>query len=51
MRDVATGFDAWPHIGDWSADGKQLIFIADLAGHVPVFAVDVGARHRRTHHR
>jgi dipeptidyl aminopeptidase/acylaminoacyl peptidase len=43
IRAVATGFDAWPHIGDWSADGKRLYVTADLAGHVPVFAVDIGA--------
>jgi len=43
IRTVANGFDAWPHIGDWSADGKRLYVTADLAGHVPVFAVDITA--------
>jgi dipeptidyl aminopeptidase/acylaminoacyl peptidase len=42
-RTLATDFDAWPHIGDWSADGRRLYITADLAGHVPVFAVDVAA--------
>jgi len=23
MRQIAQEFDAWPHIGDWSADGKR----------------------------
>ncbi len=36
LREVAKDFDAWPHIGDWSADGKRLIVGADVAGHVPV---------------
>jgi dipeptidyl aminopeptidase/acylaminoacyl peptidase len=43
IRTVATGFDAWPHLGDWSDDGKRLYVTADLAGHVPVFAVDIAA--------
>jgi dipeptidyl aminopeptidase/acylaminoacyl peptidase len=43
IRTRATGFDAWLHIGDWSADGRRLYVTADLAGHVPVFAVDIGA--------
>ena len=43
LRELATDFDAWPHIGDWSADGAKLYVSADLAGHVPVFEVDVAA--------
>ena len=42
MRECALGFDAWPHPCDWTADGKQLIFIADVDGHVPVFCLDIG---------
>lgn len=41
MRPIATEFDSWPHPGDWTADGKRIVFTADLAGHVPVFSVDV----------
>ena len=53
MRQIAQEFDAWPHIGDWSADGTRLIVGADVAGHVPVFAVDVatGKVERITHAR
>ena len=53
MRQIAQEFDAWPHIGDWSADGKRLIVGADVAGHVPVFAIDVatGKVERITHAR
>ncbi|HVE89024.1 MAG TPA: S9 family peptidase [Burkholderiaceae bacterium] len=43
MREVAKEFDAWPHIGDWSADGKHLIVGADVAGHVPVLTIDVAS--------
>ena len=42
---LAAEFDVWPHIGDWSADGKRLYVWGDLEGHVPAFAVDV-ATHR-----
>jgi dipeptidyl aminopeptidase/acylaminoacyl peptidase len=43
LRPIGAGFDAWPHPGAWSADGKSLYFTADLAGHVPVFGIDVGS--------
>jgi dipeptidyl aminopeptidase/acylaminoacyl peptidase len=43
IRALATDFDAWPHVGDWSADGQRIYITADLAGHVPVFAVDVAS--------
>jgi len=43
VRPLATEFDAWPLIGDWSADGQQLYITADLAGHVPVFSVQVAS--------
>lgn len=41
LNEIAKDFDAWPHIGDWTADGKRLIVGADIAGHVPVFAIDI----------
>ena len=41
LREVAKDFDAWPHIGDWSEDGKRLITGADVAGHVPVYTIEV----------
>ncbi len=43
LREVAKDFDAWPHIGDWSTDGKRLIVGADVAGHVPVFTIDIAS--------
>lgn len=43
LREVAKDFDAWPHIGDWSADGKQIVAGADINGHVPVIAIDVAS--------
>ena len=42
MSALAAEFDVWPYMGDWSADGRHLFFTADLGGHVPVFAVEVG---------
>jgi dipeptidyl aminopeptidase/acylaminoacyl peptidase len=45
VRPLAADFDAWPHIGDWSPDGRRIFITADLAGHLPVFAVDVDADH------
>ena len=43
LREVAKDFDAWPDIGDWSADGKRLIVGADIAGHVPVLTIDIAS--------
>ena len=43
IQPLATEFDAWPLIGDWSADGRHLYITADLAGHVPVFSVQVAS--------
>jgi dipeptidyl aminopeptidase/acylaminoacyl peptidase len=43
LRELATDFDAWPQIGDWSADGSRLYITADLGGHVPVFDVGIAA--------
>ncbi len=40
-REVGMAFDAWPHPCDWTGDGRQIVFTADLAGHVPVFTLDV----------
>src|SRR5688572_30251685 len=41
LREVAKDFEAWPELGDWSADGKRLIVGADVAGHVPIFTIEV----------
>ncbi|HWL72317.1 MAG TPA: prolyl oligopeptidase family serine peptidase, partial [Burkholderiaceae bacterium] len=41
LREVAKDFEAWPELGNWSADGKHLIVGADVAGHVAVFAIEV----------
>jgi dipeptidyl aminopeptidase/acylaminoacyl peptidase len=41
MRELGKAFDAWPQPGDWTADGKQIVFTCDLDGHVPVFTLDV----------
>jgi len=43
LRELATDFDAWPNLGDWTADGRQIVFTADLAGQVPVFSVDIAS--------
>ncbi|HVG04888.1 MAG TPA: prolyl oligopeptidase family serine peptidase, partial [Burkholderiaceae bacterium] len=43
MRKVAEDFDAWPQMGDWSADSKRLIVAADVAGHVPALTIDVAS--------
>jgi len=41
MRALATDLDAWPHPWAWTDNGRGIVFTADLAGHVPVFMVDV----------
>ncbi len=43
LRELAKDFDAWPDIGDWTLDGRQIVFSADLNGHVPVFTIDIGS--------
>jgi dipeptidyl aminopeptidase/acylaminoacyl peptidase len=43
MRELGTSFDVWPQPGDWTPDGSRIVFTADLAGHVPVFAIDVAS--------
>ncbi|MFN9805896.1 MAG: S9 family peptidase, partial [Betaproteobacteria bacterium] len=39
-RTLAEGWDRWPALADWSADGKQLLVTADDDGLVPVYAID-----------
>ncbi|MFM2446673.1 MAG: hypothetical protein RI936_1120 [Pseudomonadota bacterium] len=41
---LAPEWEPWPHLGDFSADGRTLYVCADLDGHVPVFALDLAAR-------
>ena len=43
MRQLAAHWDRWPHVADWSIDGKRLIVTADDEGHVPVFTIDATA--------
>jgi dipeptidyl aminopeptidase/acylaminoacyl peptidase len=43
LRELATEFDAWPQIGEWSIDGSRIYIMADVAGHVPVFEVEVAS--------
>ena len=40
-RRIAEKWDRWPHLGDWSADGKRLIVTADDEGFKSVFAITV----------
>ncbi|MEJ6022314.1 S9 family peptidase [Ramlibacter sp. PS4R-6] len=39
-REIAKDWDRWPHIGDWTPDGRQVLVTADDDGLVPVFAID-----------
>jgi dipeptidyl aminopeptidase/acylaminoacyl peptidase len=41
LREVAADWDRWPHVSDWSADGKQVLVTADDGGMTPAFAIDV----------
>ena len=43
MREMGKAFDAWPHPGAWTEDGKQIVFTCDLDGQVPVFTLDVAS--------
>ncbi len=43
LREIGKAFDAWPHPGDWTADGKSIVFSAIVAGHVPVYSIDVAS--------
>ena len=38
-RTVADEWDRWPHLCDWSVNGKRLIVTADDGGHTPLFSV------------
>jgi dipeptidyl aminopeptidase/acylaminoacyl peptidase len=40
-RELALDWDRWPHLNDWTSDGRKLLVTADDDGIVPVFAVDV----------
>jgi dipeptidyl aminopeptidase/acylaminoacyl peptidase len=37
--DLARQWDRWPHLGGWSADGKQLLVTADDEGLASIFAI------------
>ena len=39
LRELATGWDRWPHLADWSADGTAILVSADDGGITPVFSV------------
>jgi dipeptidyl aminopeptidase/acylaminoacyl peptidase len=41
IRELATGWDRWPAVADWSADGRRLLVTADDDGVAPVFTIDV----------
>ncbi len=43
LRELAREFDAWLHLGGWSADGKRVVASADITGHVPVFVIDIAS--------
>jgi dipeptidyl aminopeptidase/acylaminoacyl peptidase len=43
IRELASGWDRWPGIADWSADGRALIASADDDGHTAVVAIDVAS--------
>ena len=40
-RELATGWDRWPQLADWSADGATLLVSADDGGITPVFGIAV----------
>jgi dipeptidyl aminopeptidase/acylaminoacyl peptidase len=40
-REIAAGWDRWPHLADWSADGSTLLVSADDGGVTPVFGIAV----------
>jgi len=39
-RELAKDWDRWPHIWDWSRDGREVLVTADDEGLTPVFAID-----------
>lgn len=40
-RVLAPEWERWPHIGDWSPDGRSLLVTADDEGLTPAFAVGI----------
>ncbi|HSI52682.1 MAG TPA: prolyl oligopeptidase family serine peptidase, partial [Ramlibacter sp.] len=42
-RELAKTWDRWPHIWDWSVDGRDVLVTADDDGMTPVFAIDATA--------
>jgi dipeptidyl aminopeptidase/acylaminoacyl peptidase len=41
LRELAGHWDRWPHVADWTADGRRLIASTDDEGHSPVVTIDV----------
>jgi dipeptidyl aminopeptidase/acylaminoacyl peptidase len=41
LRELATGWDRWPNLADWSADGTMVLVSADDGGITPVFSIAV----------
>lgn len=42
-RELAPGWDRWPHSYRWSGDGAYLFVVADEDGRAPVFALEVSS--------
>ena len=42
-RELAREWDRWPHLGGWSADGRQLLVTADDEGLASAFAIDAAS--------
>ncbi|HUN90462.1 MAG TPA: S9 family peptidase [Burkholderiaceae bacterium] len=40
-RDIGAAWDRWPHVEDWTGDGRALIVTADDDGHVPLFRIEL----------
>ncbi len=41
IRELAAGWDRWPQVNDWSADGRKLLVTADDGGFTPAFTIDL----------
>jgi len=41
LRELAAGWDRWPHLADWSADGETILVSADDGGITPAFGIAV----------
>ena len=41
LRELATGWDRWPNLADWSTDGTTVLVSADDGGITPVFSIAV----------